>query len=109
MYIMTPEPISTACFLNPSHQSVCLYSYPPIVARQRLAKDVTAATATHATRIVERVVFYAVHVLSNESRRLGLPRTFVSGFRGLEQMQIGLCARISPTVPRLQTLFGGLS
>jgi hypothetical protein len=38
MYIMAPEPISTAYFINPSHQSVCLYVYSPIVARQRLGK-----------------------------------------------------------------------
>jgi hypothetical protein len=31
------------------HQSVCLYVYPPIVARQRLRKNVTAATNTHST------------------------------------------------------------
>jgi hypothetical protein len=40
---MTPEPISTAYFINPSHQSLCLYVYPPIVARHRLGKNVTAA------------------------------------------------------------------
>jgi hypothetical protein len=28
MYIMVPEPISAAYFMNPSHQSVCLYVYP---------------------------------------------------------------------------------
>jgi hypothetical protein len=28
MYIMVPEPISTAHFINPSHQSVCLHAYP---------------------------------------------------------------------------------
>jgi hypothetical protein len=28
MYIMAPEPISTAYFINPSHQYVCLYVYP---------------------------------------------------------------------------------
>jgi hypothetical protein len=37
MYIMAPEPISTAYFLNSSHQSVCLYVYP-VVARQRKAR-----------------------------------------------------------------------
>jgi hypothetical protein len=47
IYIMTPEPISTAYFINPSHQSVCLYVYPPTVARQRLVKNVTAVTNTH--------------------------------------------------------------
>jgi hypothetical protein len=46
---MAHEPISTAYFINPSHQSVCLYVYPLIVARQRLGKNVTAATNTHAT------------------------------------------------------------
>jgi hypothetical protein len=30
MDIMAPEPISTAYFINPSHQSVCLYVYPPL-------------------------------------------------------------------------------
>jgi hypothetical protein len=33
MYIMTPEPISTAYFINPSHQSVCTYVYRLMVAR----------------------------------------------------------------------------
>jgi hypothetical protein len=32
-YISAPQPISTAYLKNPSHQSVCLYVYPPIVAR----------------------------------------------------------------------------
>jgi hypothetical protein len=47
VYIMAPEPVSTAYFLNPSHQPVCLYVNPSIVARQRLGKNVTAATNTH--------------------------------------------------------------
>jgi hypothetical protein len=49
MYIMAAEPISTAYFINTSHQSVCLYVYPLIVARQLVGKNVTAATNTHAT------------------------------------------------------------
>jgi hypothetical protein len=64
MYIMSPEHISTAYFINPSHQSVYLYVYPPVVAKQRLGKNVTAATNTHATRIVGLFVFYAVRVVS---------------------------------------------
>jgi hypothetical protein len=40
---MTPEPISTAYFILPSHQSVPVY-----VARQRLGKNVTAEMSTHA-------------------------------------------------------------
>jgi hypothetical protein len=43
---MTPEPISTAYFINPFHP-VYLYAYPLIVARQRLGKKVVAATDTH--------------------------------------------------------------
>jgi hypothetical protein len=39
MYITAPEPISTAYFINSSHQSECLYVYPPIVARQWLSKN----------------------------------------------------------------------
>jgi hypothetical protein len=46
MYIMAPEPISTAYFVNTSRLSVCLYVYPSFVARQRLGKNVPAATNT---------------------------------------------------------------
>jgi hypothetical protein len=46
VYIMPPEPISTAYLINPSHQSVCI---SPIVARQQLGKNFTAATNTRAT------------------------------------------------------------
>jgi hypothetical protein len=46
---MAPESISSAYFINPSHQSVCLYVYPPSIARQRIGKNVTVATNTHAT------------------------------------------------------------
>jgi hypothetical protein len=60
MYIMAPEPISTAYIINPSHQYVRPYVYPTIVARQRLGKSVTAATNTDNNRIIfGRVVFYA--------------------------------------------------
>jgi hypothetical protein len=54
---MAPEPISTAYFINPSHQSVYVYPLivarellgknPPIVATQRLGKNVAAAKNTH--------------------------------------------------------------
>jgi hypothetical protein len=49
MHIMAPEHISTAYFINPSHQYVCLYVYPFIVARQRLGKDITIAMSEHTT------------------------------------------------------------
>jgi hypothetical protein len=41
MYIVAPEPISTAHFINPSHQSMCiLLSF----ATQQIGKNVTPAT-----------------------------------------------------------------
>jgi hypothetical protein len=43
MYIVVPEPISTAYFINPFHHSVWLNVYPSIFARQRLRNNVTAA------------------------------------------------------------------
>jgi hypothetical protein len=49
MYIMANEPISMAYFINSSHQSLCQYVYPPIVARQQLSKNITMVTNTHAT------------------------------------------------------------
>jgi hypothetical protein len=77
MYIMAPESISIAYFINPSHQSLCLYLYPPIVARQRLNKNVTAATNTHITveELLDAFFCYAVRAVSKENRRLVLPRT----------------------------------
>jgi hypothetical protein len=69
MYIMAPEPISTAYFINPSHQSVCLYVSPPIVARQRKGKKKGYRGNEYARnnrRIVGRVFFYAVCVVSRK-------------------------------------------
>jgi hypothetical protein len=69
-----PEPIFmklgtcaiwTAYFTNPSHQSVCLYVYPPIVARQRLGKHVPAEL-----RIVWHVVLYGVRVVTKEKQAI---------------------------------------
>jgi hypothetical protein len=49
MYIMVPEPISTAYFINPSHLSVCVS-----LLSENLFKNVTAATNEH-TKIEELV------------------------------------------------------
>jgi hypothetical protein len=46
MYIMTPEPISMAYSINPSHQSVCLHVCSPIAARQWLSIHDPGATNT---------------------------------------------------------------
>jgi hypothetical protein len=60
MYIMAPEPISTAYF------SQCVYMcILPIAARQRLGKQLPAAMNTrNSRRIVGSVIFYAVRGLS---------------------------------------------
>jgi hypothetical protein len=76
MCIMTPEPISTVCFINPSHQFVCLYVYAPTIAIQRLG-NVTAA-ARKNRRIGGHFVFYTVRDVSKESKRLVLPRASYS-------------------------------
>jgi hypothetical protein len=68
IYIMTPEPISAAYFIKTSGQSVCLHVYHHNAARQRLGKNVTAATNTRNNTIFEHIVFYAVLVASEESR-----------------------------------------
>jgi hypothetical protein len=47
--IKVAEPISVAYFLSPSHQSVCLYVYAPIVAKQQLGTNVTIATNVQTT------------------------------------------------------------
>jgi hypothetical protein len=49
IYIVSLEPILTAHFINPSHKSMRLYVYSPIVTRRRLRKNVTTATNTHTT------------------------------------------------------------
>jgi hypothetical protein len=71
-YIMAPEPISMAYFINPTHQSVCLYVYPPIIARQQLSRNITAAMNTHAT--INELLDASLSI-SKESRRLILTRT----------------------------------
>jgi hypothetical protein len=76
-YIMAAEPISTAYFINSSHQpvSVCVSR---ILLGNGSAKKRNGGNeyTRNNRRIVGRVVFSAVHVVSKESRRLILPRTF---------------------------------
>jgi hypothetical protein len=75
MCIMLTEPISTAYFRNPSHQSVCLYMYPQsLLGNVSVKKRYPGKEYTHNNRKV-RVVFYEVHVVSEESRQWVLPRT----------------------------------
>jgi hypothetical protein len=70
MFILATAPISSAYFISP-YDSVYLYVYHFIV-RQRLGKNITAATNTHAT--VEELLDASFSMW--KSRRLVLPRTF---------------------------------
>jgi hypothetical protein len=64
IYIMTPEPISTAYFINPSHQSVCLYMYPLSLLGNGSVKRYRENEYTrNKRRIVGGVVLYAICVL----------------------------------------------
>jgi hypothetical protein len=81
MCIMAIEPISGAYFINPSHQSVCLYVYPSCrcKATARLSVSLhsvlgngwvnvpTATNTRNNSRIVGRVIFYAVRVIPKGS------------------------------------------
>jgi hypothetical protein len=81
---------------------VCLYLYPPIVARERPDKNVTTAmnTYTHNRIIVGRNVFYAVRVVKKGSRWLHLPRTPCFCCR-LQSSTLNLKAVYSPKVVEL--------
>jgi hypothetical protein len=58
VYIIAPRPILTMYFINSSHRSVCLYLYPPIVARQQIGKNVTAAMNEHPINLVSEESFF---------------------------------------------------
>jgi hypothetical protein len=53
---MTPEPISTLHFINPSHQ-MSLYVRLLIAARQRLAKNVTVTWATETQQTTYELLY----------------------------------------------------
>jgi hypothetical protein len=75
MYIMALEPISTAYFINPSRQALCLCIL--LFLSNGSAKRYRRNEYTrNNTRIVGGIVFYAVRIVSKESRRLVLQTTF---------------------------------
>jgi hypothetical protein len=61
----------TESVINPSHQSLCLYVYSPLL----LLENGLVNTFIRQRRIVGGRVFYAVRVVSKESMRLVFPRT----------------------------------
>jgi hypothetical protein len=90
MYIMATVPISTACFINPSHHSVyvCMY-IPCFTARQRLGKHVPApANSRNNRRIVERVCLWACLCISLSLLGDNSVRTFLRQRRVVEGVVI---------------------
>jgi hypothetical protein len=74
MYIMAPDPISTVYLKNPLHQSVSVSACCQATAWQKSHHG--NEYEHNNTRIVGDVIFYVIRVVSNEIRRLVLPRTF---------------------------------
>jgi hypothetical protein len=70
---MAPEPVSTAYFINPFHQSVSLYVYLPIGARQRLVLHVPTATNTR------------------DNKKMCWTRRFLCGLCLIEGVCVSLC------------------
>jgi hypothetical protein len=103
MYIMTPEPISIAYFVNFYHQSVCLYVYSLIVAMPRLGKNVTAATKTHATieEFLHPSFFFFDPSLSFQKKveKLLFPKHIViwGGFVHFIKFCVCVCLAIGPS------------
>jgi hypothetical protein len=61
MYIMAPDLISAECFINSSHQSVCLYVYPSTFARQGLSKNITEATNTTIEELLDTFFVWSTY------------------------------------------------
>jgi hypothetical protein len=76
-YITATELFSTVYVINPSHQCVCLYVCPTIVARQLLGENVTAATNTQVTIVEDYDASFSMRSVSRKrkNRRLVLLRT----------------------------------
>jgi hypothetical protein len=83
IHITVPKPISTAHFINPSQQSVCLYVHPlsllgknPLnVARQWLGKNVTMTMNTHTTEELSDALFSMWSVSHQGKQEISPSRT----------------------------------
>jgi hypothetical protein len=64
MYIIAPEPYSTAYFIKPAHQSVCMCILLFSLG-QRLSNNVITAKNTYATieELLDPCFFYTVRVI----------------------------------------------
>jgi hypothetical protein len=75
MYITAPDPISTVYFINPSHMSVCMSVYPPILLDNSLVKTLPRRRINMKNRIILGSYFLCDACSINECRPLVLPRT----------------------------------
>jgi hypothetical protein len=97
MYIMAPVHISTAHFINLSHQSLCLHMYATrIVARQRLGKHVPTSLNTRNNR---RVFLNIVSVRSVLYKKESLWIVYLSVTAGSGSVK---------TFPRQRSIVGGV-
>jgi hypothetical protein len=66
IYIVVPEPISMRCFINPSHQSVCMCTSLSLLGKDSVKKSYRGNENTCNNRITGSAFFYAVRVVSKE-------------------------------------------
>jgi hypothetical protein len=71
-YINSPDPIPVAYFINHIYQSVCLYAYPPIIAREHLDINVEENTkqATKKCKEQAEMLFRAYELEITYSTKL---------------------------------------
>jgi hypothetical protein len=77
MYIMAPKPISTVYFINPSHQSVCLYVYRLLLLGTSVKWYCSNEYTSNKRKIVGSVFLYVVRAISEESRWLIFSQKFL--------------------------------
>jgi hypothetical protein len=78
-YIIAPEPTSAAYFINLSHQSVSVCVFPLSLLDNGSGEHISAAAnARNSRRIIECVVFCAIHVVSNGSIGLSVYHSIIA-------------------------------
>jgi hypothetical protein len=82
MYIMTLESISTAYFINQSHQSMCLYVYPFTAARQLLGRQIPMATNSDNNRRIVGGIVGLFHIKGDSVGLLLYPPIVARQWRG---------------------------
>jgi hypothetical protein len=87
MYIMTPELISTARFINPYRQSVCLYVYSLSLLSNGSVKTLPLQLI-HTQKIVGHVISCVVRVVSRKLLLYSVFSNILNIWSGLKQTAI---------------------